>query len=858
MKPKHPCIWLILLSVMTTSAFAKEVEYRLGKYIKPSFQQITLKIDPDQPTFSGETTITIDVTKASQKIGFYERDIDVLSVELIDGDKRIPLNLSEADYDIHHAFAEHIIPPKRYKLHIVFSGKINTTSDGMYLSTFEERNYVFTQFEDMHARRAFPSFDEPHFKIPYQVTISAPEKHTVLSNTPVFKQNIENGWKTVEFKKTKPMPTYLVAYAVGEMDSAEITGLSVPGKIYTPKGQAHRTKFAVKHTPKILKTLESYFGSAYPYEKLDFVAVPNFTHGAMENAGLVTYRSSLLLLDDEPRLTAQTGPLNVIAHELAHMWYGNLVTMAWWDDLWLNEAFASWMATKVMMTLYPEQNFQSNLVQESAFGADASPTTKAIKKVVRSQTDVMDGLGLNYTKGESVLQLIESLVGEKEFQQGVQKYMQKHAWRNTEADDLWEILSTVADFDVPGMMKTYLQQPSYPLVEFADNGKISQSRYRLAGAKVDEQVWTIPLSISYKKKGKIERTSLFLKDKETLVGDLAEAQWIFPNDNAMGYMRWKIPATQLSALLKDIDALNGREKKSVLYNSDALLKAGEVSLAQHMAVLDALAGSNDPMIARAVVSSLNDFVYLIDQTNEVSFGKFLEAKLMPWFTRLGTTEGSNDSKDISRLRTSVFTMLGQYSKNEAVQKEAIKVTEKYLSDPSSVARSVAYAAMRSVAKHGDLSWFDKFEAAYLLTSDANIQSAIRYSMRFSQAENVEKALNFTLSEHVGPADTIGLLSVAGSNQQTSDILYTWLETHMIEVAKKMPAFHIARMPEYISSSCSTHDIELAKVFYKDKMVNYEGMQRSYDVALDESQQCLALKQLNQQTFSDYLSTAFSK
>jgi alanyl aminopeptidase len=459
---KSASIWFLLLVSFSVKTFAVETQYRLAKHIKPSFQQITLKINPDKPAFSGESTITIDVTKATHTIGFYQLELDVQSVTLIDGEQRIPLSVTGADYNIQHAKSEQVIVPNRYKLHFVFSGKVNTTSDGMYLSTFEGRNYVFTQFEDMHARRAFPGFDEPGFKIPYQMTIQAPEKHTVLSNTTVKKRSVKEGWQEVVFNKTKPMPSYLVAFAVGELDSTEISGLSVPGRIYTPKGQAHRTKFAAKNTPQILQTLESYFGIKYPYEKLDFIAVPNFTHGAMENAGLVTYRSSLLLLDDEPRLTDQRGPLKVIAHELAHMWYGNLVTMAWWDDLWLNEAFASWMATKVMLDLYPEQNMQSGLVQESAFGADASPTTKPIKKLVKSQTDVMDGLGLNYSKGESILQMIESLVGEKEFQQGVQKYMQQHAWRNTQADDLWSVLSTVADFDVPGMMRTYLEQPSYP------------------------------------------------------------------------------------------------------------------------------------------------------------------------------------------------------------------------------------------------------------------------------------------------------------------------------------------------------------------------------------------------------------
>ena len=627
MKLKHLCLWLMLSMTISVNSYAKETAYRLSTLIKPSFQQITLKVDPDSPTFSGETTIIIDVTEATDIIGFYQKDLNIQQAYLTNGDILIPLTVSSHDYDIQQAKATQKIAANRYTLHIVFDGNFNTTSDGMYLSKFEGLNYVFTQFEDMYARRAFPSFDEPGFKIPYQVTVMSPEKHTVLSNTLVNKRTVKDGWQTVEFNKTKPMPTYLVALAVGELDAYDIPNLSVPGKIYTPKGQSQRTKFAAKNTAGILQNLERYFGSAYPYQKLDFVAVPNFTFGAMENVGLVTYRSSLLLLDDEPRLAEQSSTLNVIAHELAHMWYGNLVTMAWWDDLWLNEAFASWMASKVMMDLYPEQNFKGRLVQEGAFGADASPTVKPVKKVVKSQTDVMDGLGLNYSKGESILQLIESMVGEEAFQKGIQTYMKNNAFSNAQADDLWKVLSTVADFDVPAMMKTYLEQPSYPLVRFSANGEISQTRYHVKGSAVKEQTWIVPLAISYKKNGKVSRTNLFLNTAKQSVIELAEADWIFPNENAMGYMRWKVSAEQLAALLDDLSVLNVREKKSLLYNTEALFSAGEIELAEMMTVMDALVDDSNPMIGAAVVSTMSDFLYLVDKNNEAIFGRFIAKKL---------------------------------------------------------------------------------------------------------------------------------------------------------------------------------------------------------------------------------------
>ena len=855
MKLKHLCLWLMLSMTISVNSYAKETAYRLSTLIKPSFQQITLKVDPDSPTFSGETTITIDVTKATDIIGFYQKDLNIQQAYLTNGDIRIPLTVSSHDYDIQQGKATQKIAANRYTLHIVFDGNFNTTSDGMYLSKFEGLNYVFTQFEDMYARRAFPSFDEPGFKIPYQVTVMSPEKHTVLSNTLVNKRTVKDGWQTVEFNKTKPMPTYLVALAVGELDAYDIPNLSVPGKIYTPKGQSQRTKFAAKNTAGILQNLERYFGSAYPYQKLDFVAVPNFTFGAMENVGLVTYRSSLLLLDDEPRLAEQSSTLNVIAHELAHMWYGNLVTMAWWDDLWLNEAFASWMASKVMMDLYPEQNFKGRLVQEGAFGADASPTVKPVKKVVKSQTDVMDGLGLNYSKGESILQLIESMVGEEAFQKGIQTYMKNNAFSNAHADDLWKVLSTVADFDVPAMMKTYLEQPSYPLVRFSANGEISQTRYHVKGSAVKEQTWIVPLAISYKKNGKVSRTNLFLNTAKKTVIELAEADWIFPNENAMGYMRWKVSAEQLAALLDDLSVLNVREKKSLLYNTEALFSAGEIELAEMMTVMDALVDDSNPMIGAAVVSTMSDFLYLVDKDNEAIFGRFIAKKLAPWFERLGVEDKPGDSTDTTRLRGSVYGMLSRYANTPKVEKVSAQLANQYLADPTSVPRSIATRALRYMARFNDQDWFTKLRDFYVANTDANIRGTISRAMIFTDEQQISKTLDFDLSDHVSPANAMTNVYAAISGLDDQTMFYVWLDKNFDALSKKMPAYHIARMPEYFSSSCDADNIMLAEKFYAGKKENFEGMARSYDIAIYSAKQCQSLKDNNQANFNRYLKAA---
>ncbi len=853
---KHLFGWVAgTLALTSLHLQAKDVDYRLPGYVKPSFQQIHLTIDPDKPDYTGTTLIDIDITKSTDKVGFYQLGLSIDKAELLTPSGSIPLNISEGTYDINWGTAASDLKPDHYQLAISFHGKVNTSSDGMYLSNFEGRNYLFTQFEDMHARRAFPSFDEPGFKIPYQLTITAPEGQTVASNTPVESSSVADGQQTVAFMKTKPMPTYLVAYTVGPLDSADITGLSVPGKIYVPKGYADKTKFVVANTPQILKALESFFGIDYPYRKLDFVAVPNFTHGAMENAGLVTFRSSLLLLEDEPDLAERGGPLNVVAHELAHMWYGDLVTMAWWDDLWLNEAFASWMASHVMMQLYPELNYKERIIQEGAFGADASPTTKPVKKVVRSQSDVMDGLGLNYSKGESILQMIESLMGTEKFRQGIQAYMKKHAWRNTQADDLWQALDNVADFNLSKMMKAYLEQPGYPLVSFGENGSVTQSRFHLAGADVKAQTWAVPLNLSYKKQGKISRKLVFIDQQQTTIPEIAEADWVFPNDNATGYFRWQLPARQMQNLLKDINALNAREKKNLLYNINALLTAGKVSIADVMSALNTLAVDQDQTVVRAAVATLNDFLYLVNDDNKAAFAKLINARFAPTLDALTLSEGKDEDEKQIRLRQALYSLLGLHGENAVLQAKSEALAEQYLADTTSVPSGLARTAIAISTIHGDSAWFDKLLTAYRQSDIPNVKNTLLFSMSFESDAMVGKMLDLALTDDVTPANTIYMVMVAAHAQDKQNLLYQWLGANMDKLAAKMPAYHIARMPEFVSNTCDQDNLDKADAFYAPLKEKYEGMARSLEVMQDESKQCISLKNTYQDKFDKYLSTA---
>ena len=841
-----------VLALLTTQVLAKDVEYRLPSSVTPTFQDIHLNLDPDAPHYSGSTRINVTVNTVTKRVGFYQQDLAITHAELIQNERAIALNVEEGEYNINWGMADADIAPGKYTLVIDFEGKVNTSSDGMYLSRFEETNYLFTQFEDMHARKAFPSFDEPAFKIAYQMTITAPEKQVVVSNTPVESRDVSEGMQTVKFEKTKPMPTYLIAYTVGPFDSAELEGLSVPGKIYVPKGYADKTKFVVKHTPEILATLEDFFDIKYPYKKLDFVAVPNFTHGAMENVGLITYRDSLLLLEDEPGLTERKGPLNVIAHELAHQWFGNLVTMAWWDDLWLNEAFASWAASYTMMELYPELNFADRIVQESAFGADASPTVKPVKKVVRTQPDVMDGLGLNYSKGESILQMIESLIGTEKFREGVRNYMNTHAWGNTVADDLWAALDGVSDINLSAMMKAYLEQPAYPLISIDDNGTITQERFHYAGATVEAQTWAVPLKLTYKVNGKIKQEVVFIDKAKTTLPQLAEADWVFPNDNATGYFRWAITSKQLANLLSDLNVLNNREKKNVLYNMQALLNAGKVSIDSIMPVLTALAKDNDPVVKRAAVGVLGEFDYLINDDNRAHYASLLNQEYLPLLNELTLEQTSGEAESVISLRNQLYSLLGNRANNETLIKKSELIAKQYIKDSSAVPAGIADTAIGITTKYTEDDLYDTLVAAFKEAQLPNVKRTLLYSMRYTDEATANKMLDLALTDDITPANTLYMLVRVSRNLELKTALYKWLDKNLDALIAKMPDYHVSRMPEFVSTTCSAENLDMAKAFYTPIKDKHEGMARSFDIMLDESNQCLRLKATYQEDFNKFL------
>ena len=851
-KIKTICFHFILIQLFFSQlAFADTKEYRLPKSTVPTSQYIEMHLNPNNDEYFGNTKIEIKVTEPINRIGIHWLDLDVKSITLKNNNKERVLSSMKGEYDIHWLSDDKQIPVGTYQLTLDFKGKFSNDALGLYRTKYQDKYYIFTQFQMLFARRAFPIFDEPNFKIPYQLTLTVPKNLEVATNTPVIKETLQADNKTVYFKATPPMPSYLIALTVGDLDKTPIKGLSVPGFIYSPKNTGGQTGFAISHTPKILKALEGYFGMKYPYEKLDFIAVPDYAFGAMENAGLVTYRTELLLRGDTASAEDAAATLNVIAHELAHMWYGDLVTMQWWNDLWLNEAFATWMAQKIMNQQYPKYQSNLNLPQADAFFEDALSTTKPIRKEVKTAKDVEDGLGLNYTKGHAILNMIEQTIGENDFQLAIQTYMKKHQWQNTIADDLWHAFEEQSKYNIGEIANTFLEQAGYAQLTFDDKGKVTQKRFKNFGTEVTEQSWQVPLTIKYKQNGEIFTKQVLLTEQPLQIQELIESDWYFPAANGNGYFRWEIPYNKYKALVADVNSLNNPEKIALLSNSSGLLNAGDISVENHLTLLTQLAHEDNAVVFLSVIEEIKLIgEQHITVTNQYAFSDYITETLTPWYNRIGSETKVNDDDSILALRPRLLRTLGQLGNNPELNKELTTLAHKYLQNDGSIDDNLGKEALRIAAMKDKGELVKAYFDTYFSTSNATLKSNIMSSMYFTEEKSVNYLLEQLLNKDIPAGDKANPLSGTFYINKDQSNIYLWLDKNFDRVVKSLPQIYQGYLPLIMAPNCQADNLQKLKSFYASKEDVYQA---SLNKSVEAENNCLAMKKREAHSFSQFLS-----
>jgi len=869
MRPRYIRVAAVcVLTLIATANFAfagTPNEPRLDPNVAPTHESIELNLDSNQDNYNGSVKIQLHVAKATREFLFHAEEMKLDKVELTGTGGAIPVTVAEAgDRGTQKATAQKDIAPGDYTFSIAFSKPYNRQAVGLYKGLFEGKGYLFTQFESLDARKAFPCWDEPIFKITWNMSITVPMQQVVVFNTPVEKEVQGANTTTYAFKKTPPTSSYLIAFAVGPFESVPITGQSVPGRIYTCKGQKKMAAHAVSISPGILSAVEKYFGTKYPYEKLDFIAVPEYWAGAMENPGLITFNDKILLIDPAAAAVSQKQTLAmVIIHEEAHMWFGDLVTMAWWDDLWLNESFADWLAVKLMPELFPQFGYETKELQEvnTVMAQDANVVTTAVRRKVDSGADIMEDLDITYKKGRTVLKMVEAFIGPDKFQLGVQKYIAAHRWSNAVGADLFSALAEASGKNLEPILASYLDQAGFPLVKVGVDPSgmvtLSQARFHNAGATANDETWNIPVRLKISD-GKNVQTRVVVLDKaEKKVEVAGKVDWVMPDQDGVGYYRWIVPSEMMKKIASDPDkTMTKRERTRFLGNARALLNAGEIKGDEYLSIASSMAQHPEPEIISSVMADLQSLkAPFVTAELEEPFARYVRRTLQPARERYGIEPKADDPEDVKLIRPGLIGWLGQEGEDPEVVAYCEAAAQKYMQDPKSIDATIAGTVLAVAASNGDQARFEeyrsKFEASAIPADRTRYLGAMG---NFRDPKIQDEVLAYALTDKVRVMDRFQLFGGMYQTESGRDKVYAWMTKNYTTLASGLPVEFQAYFP-YMVSGCEQQRLDAAKKFFDEPAHKVDGTDRNLEKVASGISDCLNLRQREGSSVAAYLKAA---
>jgi len=834
--------------------------FRLASNVAPVAQQLMLNIDPSQADYSGATTITIEVESEAPDIRLHAQDMQITSLTLSTADGKLDVAHESGEHGLLIISAEEAFAAGTYELRIEFSNEFNTDGTAINRTEQEGRHYIFSQFEATDARQAFPCFDEPGFKFPWQLTMTVPSGVMPITNTPEASVTEENGQKTVVFESTPPLPSYLIAVAVGPFETVPIDGMSIPGRVVVPHGKTHLAATAVETTPPLLAYLEDYFGEPYPFKKLDLIATNQGFSGAMEHPGAITYSDFFLLLDETASAAQKTTLIKITAHELAHQWFGNLVTMQWWNDLWLNESFADWMGDKTAVAVYPDFSVELPELRTmfDIMDMDLRSTTKPIRHDFKSTANFGDGIFLSYYKGKAVIGMFEKAAGSDVFRDGVIRYIRKYSRGNARATDLWAEINAGAEFDLAGGLALYIDQPGIPLVTVtaAGNGRFEFSQSRIqAGVGLGEtgEEWVIPLSYKYLSDDRLVTADLVIDGPSEIVELDPGVEWILPNADQRGYYRWSIPDDMLARLGGDaVSHLNVRERMGLLSNLWALLAADKLNGDDYLAAIRDLSSDTDPDVIQALLDQLANVAEIfITPELRAPFAEFLREILTPTLDRIGTETIPGERAATSEMRAQVLAWLASYEGHEQARAVISSVTQQYLAGEIPQSNMVD-VALRTEARWGGAELLEIYrERLEMATSPGERRSFVRAIGSFRDPVAVEQVLDYIIDGMLRPNEIRTVFARLSNWPDNNAMVLAWAMQHDAELRDIVSEGAMVNLPGQLMM-CSTENLEAIRKFYSAPERIVAGIEDELKAEVAEKIECANFRQREIDSVSAYL------
>ncbi len=796
---------------------------RLPEGAHPIREAVELRLDPAADSFSGVVHLVVSLEAPTTGLRLNGKELNIEAARVTQGGSTWPAAHRRVDAEI-LAFSW----PKRLSgevtLHIEYGGRVTALdTQGVFRQREGDHDYLLSQFEPLDARRAFPCFDDPQFKVPWQLTVHMPAGNGAWSNTSMEATGEGadgTGW--VRFAETRPLPSYLVAFAVGPfvaVEGGKAGAKQVPVSLVVPPGEVGHVAWAVEQTGPILERLEAWFGEPYPYDKLDIVAIPQTVgFGAMENPGMVTVNLGTMAWDPaDDEVGRRRNYVETMAHELAHQWFGDLVTPKWWDDLWLNESFASWMETKITEGMFPEWRVDVARVngRAGAMDVDGLTTSRRIHEPIVVVDDIETAFdGITYAKGEAVLTMFEAYMGPEAFQAGVRAYLAAHRDGTATSSDLVSALAAaLPDGDAAARAQftssflSFIDQPGVPLVSAtvdcsgAPMVRLTQERF-LPSAPADGTRWTMPVCFTVSGVDGERRQCSMLSEPTAnvaIVGASACPTAVRLNDDARGYYRvsWTEGALHTELQRSDLP-LAGRV--AIVNDAAALVAAGRLPPTALLDQLEPMLVNAPPALVRAtvtVVAGLAD--HLVPEALVPNYRRYLLRVYGPLARELGLASPPGEDPERRRLRAPLIGLVGTYGQDAALIAAARPLAERWLTDRAGLDPELVVPVLSLAARHGDDALYARVRAAAVAERDRGRREELLSILgAFQTPAQLAASLDLVRSGEVDIRDALGLVFTPLSMPATRAAQWSLLTTNLDAFVKLVPIYGRGYLP-YIGS-----------------------------------------------------------
>ena len=863
------CFVLVLVFACAAKPPSPEAEEpvplgRLPADVRPSRCALSLELDPRRDRFSGSAEIALTLRKARSVLWLNGRGLQVsgVSFELPSGE-RVSARWQQVDeIGVAKVVPAKELPAGTAVLRLAWEAPFDPQLVGVYRTRAGGRAYAFSKFEAIYARRAFPGFDEPDVKVPYAVTLTVPSDLVALSNAPQLGEEPAGpGMKRVRFRETPPLPTYLVAFAAGQFDLVDapvppndVRDRSLPLRGVAVPGNASKLNVALREAAAAIVELEHEFALPFPYEKVDLIAIPDFQSGAMENAGAITFRDQLLLLNEATASLAQRKRVaDTVAHELAHQWFGDLVTMEWWDNLWLNEGFATFIATRVLERTHPELHVELDEVRSSGgvMSLDELVSTRKIRQPILSSHDITNAFdGITYQKGAAILRMFQRWAGVEKFREGLRNDLRAHLHGSATTADLLGAVSAAAGKDLSGPFQSFLDQPGVPLIEARvscreGQGSVSlrQSRALPLGSKGPrDALWQVPVCVRAAVAGRVEESCTLLGQREGELPLRGCPDWIFPNADAAGYYRWTLGAADLQALReKGYPALSAAERISLAQGLRSAFNNGVLPAKDVLPALRPLAADPNGSVA---AQPMGIFTLIHDEMADATWRPRVEEEgrglYAPTLARLGWQAAQGEPSERRELREHVIRFLALEMDDAVVRAEAARRGRAWLGGArDAVDRDLVPVALGAAAVEGGAAFFDEAQARLFASEEAELRERLLKALSLvSDPALSARALQLSFDDRLRQNERAAPLFTQLGRVQTRDRAWDFLEQHFDALAPRLPdrfAGFLVGALEF----CDEDHARRIQAFFAPRIERIEGGPRKLASTLERIDLCIA-------------------